>query len=202
MVVAPVFTVIRTSSVVNNMTNLDSRFTPDTLDNRYFELCVTILSKNHQKYPKNHDFRGVVVAPVFIIIGMSFVIDNITTLDSGFVCRHPHGSILVFFELCVTILSTTFHTPRIFECSISKNTKPISKILDVLESWRCLLYMLKFSGIKFKYWRSYIRLQKNPDFFAELVYNRQGSFNKSVKPGIFETQCFSFRSIVFFKSWV
>ena len=83
---------------------------------------------------KNHDFRGVVVAPVFTIIWMSFVIDNITTLDSGFVCRHPHGSILVFFELCVTILSTTFHTPRIFKCSISKNTKPISKFLDVLES--------------------------------------------------------------------
>ena len=125
-----------------------------------FKLCVTILSKIHQKIPENHDFRGVVVAPVFTIIRMSSVIDNITTLDSGFVCRHPHGSILVFFELCVTILSTTFHTPRIFKCSISKITKQISKNLDVLESWRCLLYMLAFSDIKFKYWRSYIRFQK------------------------------------------
>ena len=131
------FTIIHTSSVVYNMTDRDTgvaSWYPRDLIMLIFSLCVTILSKIHQKYPKNHDFRGVVVAPVFTIIGMIFVIDNITTLDSGFVCRHLHGSILTFFELCVTILSTTFRTPRIFECSISKNTKPISKILDVLES--------------------------------------------------------------------
>ena len=51
------------------------------------------LKQNSSKIPENCDFRGVVVAPVFTIIWMSFVIDNITTLDSRFVCRHPHGSI-------------------------------------------------------------------------------------------------------------
>ena len=49
-----------------------------------FELCVTILSKIHQKYLENHDFRGVVVAPVFTVIRTSSVVNNMINLDSGF----------------------------------------------------------------------------------------------------------------------
>ena len=82
---------------------------------------------------KNHDFRGVVVAPVFTIIWMSFVIDNITTLDSGFVCRHLHGSILVFFLVVCHNFKHYFSYTADFQVLYSMFLTKWDPILAVLE---------------------------------------------------------------------
>ena len=74
------------SFVIDNITTLDSGFVcrhPHGSILVFFELCVTILSKIHQKYLENHDSRGVVVAPVFTVIRMISVVNNMTNLDTG-----------------------------------------------------------------------------------------------------------------------
>ena len=79
------FTIIHTSSVVYNMTDRDTGLAswyPRDLIMLIFSLCVTILSKIHQKCSRTCDIRRVVVPPVFAIIYMSSVGNKIINFDT------------------------------------------------------------------------------------------------------------------------